>query len=70
MGSKEKSRQKLSAEQREARIKAAAEREARARAVQERSARMKKVFTVVVAVILILGLTIPTVALSVLGSGA
>ncbi|WP_124060243.1 CASC3 protein CASC3 [Gordonibacter sp. Marseille-P4307] len=69
MGSTYKGKQKLSAEQREARIKAAAEREARARAARERSARMKKVFTVVVVVILILGLTIPTVALSVLRPG-
>lgn len=43
------------------------EREQRAREKQERSARMKKAFTVVVCVILVLALCIPTMALAVFG---
>ena len=50
--------QKLTAQQKSDRIKAAKER--------ERSAKMKKIFTVVVCVILVLALGIPTIALSVL----
>ena len=37
-----------------------------AQAQRERSAKMKKIFTVVVCVILVLALGIPTIALSVL----
>lgn len=59
-------RQKLTAQQKSDRIKAAKEREARAQAQRERSAKMKKIFTVVVCVILVLALGIPTIALSVL----
>lgn len=58
--------QKLTAQQKSDRIKAAKEREARAQAQWERSAKMKKIFTVVVCVILVLALGIPTIALSVL----
>lgn len=58
--------QKLTAQQKSDRIKAAKEREARAQAQRERSAKMKKIFTVVVCVILVLALGIPTIALSVL----
>ena len=50
--------QKLTAQQKSDRIKAAKQR--------ERSAKMKKIFTVVVCVILVLALGIPTIALSVL----
>lgn len=60
--------QKLTAKQRSERIKAAQEREERARAKQERAERTKKIFTVVVCVILVLALGIPTMALAVLGS--
>ena len=60
--------QKLTAQQKSDRIKAAKEREARAQAQRERSAKMKKIFTVVVCVILVLALGIPTIALSVLTS--
>ena len=52
------SNQKLTAKQKAERIKAAQEREA--------AARTKKIFTVVVCVILVLALGIPTIALSVL----
>ncbi len=61
-------KQKLSAKQREERIRAAQEREERAKAQRERSERTKKVFTVVVCVILVLALGIPTMAIAVLGS--
>ena len=60
--------QKLTAQQKSDRIKAAQEREARAKAQRERSAKMKKIFTVVVCVILVLALGIPTIALSVLSA--
>ena len=56
--------QKLTAKQKAERIKAAQEREAREKARREAAARTKKIFTVVVCVILALG--IPTIALSVL----
>ncbi len=61
-----KSKGKLTNEQKAARIRAAQEREKRAREQRERSARMKKIFTVVVCVILVLALGIPTMALTVL----
>ena len=58
---------KMTAKQREARIRAAEEREARAQAERERKDRTKKVFTVVVCVILVLALGVPTMALTLLG---
>ncbi|WP_165173385.1 MULTISPECIES: CASC3 protein CASC3 [unclassified Adlercreutzia] len=61
-----KSRSKLTREQRAARVKAAEERERRAEQQRERAARTKKIFTVVVCVILVLALGIPTMALTVL----
>ena len=60
--------QKLTAQQKSDRIKAAREREERARASRERSKKIKKVFTVVICVILVLALGIPTIALSVLSA--
>lgn len=51
--------QKLTAQQKSDRIKAAKEREARAQAQRERSAKMKKIFTVVVCVILVLRSAFP-----------
>ena len=57
--------QKLTAKQKAERIKAAQEREAREKR-REAAARTKKIFTVVVCVILVLALGIPTIALSVL----
>lgn len=59
--------QKISAKQRAERLRAAEEREQRAKAQKERSARLKKIFTVVVCVILVLALFIPTMAIAVLG---
>lgn len=61
-------KQKLTAQQRAERIEAARKREERARAQQERSKKLKKVFTVVICVILVLALGIPTIALSVLAA--
>ena len=61
-----KSRNKLTREQKAARIKAAEERERHAEQQRERAARTKKIFTVVVCVILVLALGIPTMALTVL----
>ncbi len=48
------------------RIKQAEERERRAKEAAEAKARTKKIFTVVVCVILVLALGIPTMALTVL----
>lgn len=60
-------KQKVSAKQREARIQAAKQREERAAAKKKAEERRKRIFTIVVCVILVLALGIPTVALSVLG---
>jgi hypothetical protein len=57
---------KLSKAQMEARQQAAIRREQEAKAAKDRSDRKKKIFTIVVCVILVLALGIPTVALSVL----
>lgn len=62
----DKSRAKLTREQKAQRVKAAQEREQRAVQQRERAERTKKVFTVVVCVILVLALGIPTMALTVL----
>lgn len=48
------------------RIKQAEERERRAKEAAEAKARTKKIFTVVVCIILVLALGIPTMALTVL----
>ena len=58
--------QKLTAKQRADRIKAAQEREAREIKRREAEARSKKIFTVIICIILVLALGIPTVAISVL----
>lgn len=60
-------KQKTTAKQKEARIQAAIEREERAKAKKARSEQIKKVFTIVVCVILVLALFIPTMAIAVLG---
>ena len=57
------SQQKLTAKQREARIEAAKRREAAEKLRREAAARTKKIFTVIVCVILVLALGIPTVAI-------
>lgn len=62
--------QKSAAKQKSDRIKAAQEREQRAKAQRERAERSKKIFTVVVCIILVLALGIPTMALAVLGGSA
>ncbi len=59
-----KQRRTLTREEKAARIQAAQERERREKERREHSARLKKVFTVVVCVILVLALGIPAVALS------
>lgn len=60
-------KQKQTVKQKEARIQAAIEREERAKAKKAQSERLKKVFTVVVCIILVLALFIPTMAIAVLG---
>ncbi len=61
------SRRKLSAKQKEARFEAALRREEAARRRREAAARTKKIFTVVICVILVLALGIPTVAIMAMG---
>ena len=56
----------LTAAERADRVKEAKAREERAAKQREAAARTKKIFTVVVCVILILALCIPTMALTVL----
>ena len=63
-------KQKISAKQREARLKAAKEREARVAADKASKERIKKIGVVIVCVILVLALGIPSVALSFLSAGA
>lgn len=65
-----KQQQKLTAKQRSERIKAAQEREQRAKEQQERSQRTKKIFTIVICVVLVLALSIPTMAMAFLGGGS
>lgn len=60
--------QKLNAKQRAARVEAAQRREEAERLRREAAARTKKVFTVVVCIILVLALGIPTMALTVMSS--
>ena len=66
--SKNVGQRKLSKAQMEAKQRAAEEAQRKQTAAKERSERSKKIFTVVICVILELALGIPTVALSVLGS--
>lgn len=64
------SNKKSTAKQRQAKVEAA-ERKAQAEQLhKERAERRKKIFTVVVCVILVLALGIPTVAISVMAGGA
>ncbi len=58
----------LTRDEKTARVKAAQENQKREMERRARSERMKKIFTVVVCVILILALGIPTMALTVLSS--
>ena len=61
-------KQKMTKKQREARVAAAEERERRQKAAQERSARTKRIFTIVVCVVLVLALGLPTVGLALCSS--
>ena len=63
-------KQKMTAKQRETREQAAIEREKRAEEKKKAAERTKKIFTVVVCVILVLALGIPTVGLALLGGAA
>lgn len=62
--------QKMTAKQRAAQVEAARKREEAERKRRERAARMKKIFTVVVCVILVLALGIPTVAIMAMGGAS
>ncbi len=62
--------QKVSAKQRAAKIEAAQRREEAERKRKEAAERTKKIFTIVVCVILVLALGLPTMALVVMGGGA
>ncbi len=57
-------KQKLTAKQKAARIEAAKQRELKEKQQAERAAKMKRIFTIVVCVILVLALGIPTMALT------
>lgn len=59
--------QKMTAKQRAAKIEQAQRREEAERKRREAAARGKKIFTIVVCVILVLALGIPTVALMAMG---
>jgi len=65
----QKSKQKLTAKQKEERIKTAEERAKREAVAKARKERTKRIFTIVVCVILVLALGIPTIGLAVLGGG-
>lgn len=66
----QKSKQKVSAKQREERIKAAEERARREEEAKQKKQRGKQIFTIVVCIILVLALGIPTVGLALLGGGS
>ena len=63
-------KQKLTKAQKDARIQAAEERARREEESKAKRQRGKQIFTIVVCVILVLALGVPTIALSVLGTGA
>lgn len=60
----------LTAKEKSQRMKAAQERWRLEREKREAAAKTKKIFTIVVCIILVLALGIPTVALAFLGGGA
>ncbi len=60
---------KMSAKQREAKIQAAMEREQRAAEARERKERTKRIFTIVVCIILVLALGLPTMGLALFAQG-
>ena len=63
-------KQKMTQKQREAKIAAAEERAKRQEAAKLAKERTKKIFTVIVCVILVLALGIPTMALALLGGAS
>lgn len=65
-----KGKQKVSAKQRQAREQALLEKKAQAEAKKAHQDKLKRVFIVVVCVILALALTLPTMGLLVLGGNA
>lgn len=62
--------QKMTAKQRAAQVEAARKREEAERKRRECAARTKKIFTVVVCIILVLALGIPTVAIMAMGGAS
>ena len=60
----------MTAKQRAAQVEAARKREVAERKRRERAARTKKIFTVVVCIILVLALGIPTVAIMAMGGAS
>lgn len=60
---------KTSAKQREAKIQAAQEREQRAAEARERKERTKRIFTIIVCIILVLALGLPTMGLALFAQG-
>ena len=63
-------KQKMTAKQRDERLKAAQERERRAEEKAAAAQRTKKIFTVVVCVILVLAFALPTMGLALFGASA
>ena len=61
--------EKMTKKQMEAREEAARARDERAKAAQARKDRNKRIFTIVIVAILIIGLSFPTMALVVMGGG-
>lgn len=64
------SKQKTTAKQRQAKVEAAERKALAEQQHKERAERRKKIFTIVVCIILVLALGIPTVAISVMAGGA
>ncbi len=62
--------QKMTAKQRAAQVEAARRREEAEKRRRENAVRTRKIFTVVVCVILVLALGIPTVAIMAMGGAA
>ena len=67
MATKQKKNQKLTTKQKADRLQAAQEQERRAELAKEKAGRSRKVFTIIMGVILILALGLPTTALIVMG---
>ena len=64
----QKSNQKLTPKQREAKIAAAQEKDRKDQAARERKEKLKRIGVIIVCVILVLALGLPTIGLSLLGS--